>query len=188
MKVDYVDLSASGLRYYLVSTGMDVTPFTIISQQTFQWDHRKVTMGILGASHFLRIDSGEGKVLTELFACAEIEATAASLRSAPFPDLPAKVEAPFAGMTYRFSPRLVPWEDGVNELSELRRAVQVASATHRTWGLEHQFPSPDGDGNDKPPLTLVHAKVGGKFNLKTAHCYPNEDQIVFTTTTMSKKG
>lgn len=187
MTIPYVDQSASGLRFYLVAGTVDVTPFDVITTQAFQWHHHKIEMGILGASHFLRINWGDGRVLNEVFACAEIDLQQSFIKSAPFTDLPAEVRAPFADTVYCFKPRLVSWEEGVHELSEMRSHIANASSDHRTWGLEHQFPSLPGDDETKPPLTLLHAKVGGQFTLKTAHCYPNEGQIVFTTTTVNRK-
>jgi hypothetical protein len=186
MTIPYVDQSASGLRFYLVAGAVDVEPFTVIATRQLQWNHHKIEMGILGASHFLRIECGDSDVLSEVFACAEVDLERSFIKSAPFSDLPAQVQVPFEGMRYRFSPRLVCWEDGAAELCELRKQIAESSVERRTWGLEHQFPSLPGDDETKPPLTLLWAKVGGQFTLKTAHCYPNEKQIVFTTTTLSK--
>lgn len=186
MSIPYVDQSASGLRFYLVAAAIDVEPFTVIATQQLKWNHHAIEMGILGASHFLRIDDGEGRVLSEIFACAEIDLQKSFIKSAPFSDLPAQVQVQSEGMQYRFSPRLVRWEDGAAELDELRTQIIRSSNQTRCYGLEHQFPSLPGDDETKPPLTLLWAKVGGQFTLKTAHCYPNEGQIVFTTTTMSK--
>ena len=186
MTTPYVDQSASGLRFYLVAQAVDVTPFTVIAKTEFRWNHHEIEMGILGASHYLCIDSDDGRTLSEIFACADIDLDGSFIKSAPFFDLPAAVQVPFGDKHYRFSPRLVRWEDGVVELDTLRKQIARASVQQRTWGLEHQFPSLPGDDETKPPLTLLWAKVGGQFTLKTAHCYPNEGQIVFTTTTMSK--
>lgn len=185
--MDYVDQSATGLRYFLVADAVDVTPFSVIETTSFQWHHRKIEMGILGASHYLRIDWGDGKVLTELFACADPQIEAAFVKSAPFTDLPARTEVPFADKVYRFAPRLVSWEEGEAELATLVRSVEGSHPDHRQWGLMHQFPSLSGDDEKKPPLTLVCARVIGQLTVKTAHCYPNEGQIVFTTTTVSKQ-
>lgn len=184
---DYVDQSASGLRFYLVASHVDVEPFEVIAKKQFRWDHRQLEMGILGASHYFRVDWGEGKILNEVLACADIDLDRSYLKSAPFAELPTQVQVPFADKVYRFSPRLVSWEEGRAELSELRWQITDATSKRRTWGLEHQFPSLSGDDETKPPLTLLWAKVGGQFTLKTAHCYPNEGKIVFTTTTLSKR-
>lgn len=186
--MDYVDQSAAGLRFYLVADKVDVEPFTVISNQHFRWNHREVEMGILGASHYLRINCGEERFLTELFACADIETQASAIKSSPFENLPAKIEVPFVQCRYRFTPRLVSWDDGDAELTKLRQDISRASTRYRTCGLEHQFPSLPGDDETKPPLTLIHAKIGNRLTLKTAHCYPNEEQIVFTTTTLNKEG
>jgi hypothetical protein len=183
----YVDQSATGLRYFLIAEGVDVTPFEVIDTASFRWDHRRIEMGILGASHYLRIDWGDGQVLTELFACADPQLDVAFVKSAPFKDLPVRQEVDFADNLYRFVPRLVSWNEGKDELAELVQAIVGATPERRQWGLTHQFPSLPGGDETKPPLTLVYARVGGTFTLKTAHCYPNEDQIVFSTTTISKR-
>lgn len=188
MTTEYVDQSASGLRFYLVAAELDVIPFDVLATTSFKWNHCSIETGILGASHYLRIDLDDGNILTELFACADVDTEAAFLRSAPFSNLPAQVLVPFHGSEYRFVPRLVSWNEGAAELKELQTRIEKASYVHRTWGLKHRFPSLPGDDETKPPLTLVHARAGGQFTLKTAHCYPNEEQIVFTTTTISKKG
>lgn len=188
MTTPYVDQSASGLRFYLVAVAVDVEPFTVIATQQLKWNHHSIEMGILGASHFLRIDDGDGRTLSEIFACAEIDLQKSFIKSAPFSDLPTQVQVQSEGVQYRFSPRLVAWKDGIAELNELRKQVAYSSDDARTYGLEHQFPSLHSDDETKPPLTLMWAKVGGQFTLRTAHCYPNEGQIVFTTTTLNKKG
>ena len=188
MTAPYVDQSASGLRYFLVADHVDVTPFTVIASKRFNWDHRQIEMGILGASHYLRINWGDGQVLTELFACADPQLEGLFVKSAPFDKLPVRQEVTFADKVYRFTPRLLSWAAGEAELAKLVTAVEDSDPKPRQWGLMHQFPSLPGDDETKPPLTLVHARIGGQFTLKTAHCYPNEEQIVFTTTTISKKG
>lgn len=185
MDLPYVDQSASGLRFYLVRDRVDVSPFTVIKETSFRWNHLDVDMGILGASHFLRINDRLFS-LSEIFACATIEHQKPFVQAAPFPDLPSQIQVPFEHFLYRFKPRLVSWESGVKELGILRAAIARSGSRTRTYGLEHQFPSLPGDEETKPPLTLVYAKVGGQLTLKTAHCYPNEGQIVFTTTTLNK--
>lgn len=185
--MDYVDQSAAGLRYFLIAQGVDVTPFSVIDSKSFRWDHRRIEMGILGASHYLKIDWGNGQVLTELFACADPQLDVAFVKSAPFKDLPVRQEVTFADKVYRFTPRLVSWAEGEAELAELVEAVDASVHDHRQWGLKHQFPSLPGEDAGKPPLTVLHAHTRKAFNLKTAHCYPNEGQIVFTTTTLSKR-
>lgn len=187
MDLPYVDQSASGLRFYLVRDYVDVSPFTVIAETSFRWNHLDIDMGILGASHFLRIND-KATPVSEIFACAELMHEKPFVRAAPFPDLPSQIQVPFENLFYRFIPRLVSWEDGQEELAILRTAIARSGNKTRTHGLEHQFPSLPGDDETKPPLTLVYAKVGGQLTLKTAHCYPNEGQIVFTTTTLNKKG
>lgn len=184
----YVDQSASGLRYFLAASSLDVTPFEVIKTASFNWEHRTIEMGILGASHYLQIDWGDNRVLTELFACANPAIDVAFIKSAPFTDLPVQHLVSFADKQYRFTPRLVSWEDGRAELEALERSIAQADNVNRAWGLKHQFPSLPEDDHTKPPLTLAYARVGAELNLKTAHCYPNEEQIVFTTTSLSKKG
>lgn len=184
--MEYADQSASALRFYLRAGYVDVTELSIIRETSFAWNHQTIEMGILGASHFLRISSPDGKVLSEVFACTELDLPGSFIKSAPFDELAPKVEARHAGLCYRFSPRLVGWDDGKEELEILREAIASNDAANRMHGFEYQFPVLPGADLSKPPLTLMSAKVGGQFTLKTAHCYPNEEQIVFTTTTLSK--
>lgn len=182
----YVDQSASGLRFYLISEAVDVSPFVVIKTTEFQWNHQQIEMGILGASHFLRIDRGEGRHLSEIFACAEMDFSTSFIKSAPFLDLPAQVQVEQGGVRYRFVPRLMSWGNGAERLASLRERIAHAIPSQRTWGLEHEFPRLPGTPENTPPLTLMWARVGGQFTLETAHCYPNDGQIVFTTTTLSK--
>lgn len=182
--MNYVDQSASGLRFFLVGADVNVIPLEIIDTVSFAWSGHQLEMGILGASHFLKIKFADGRSLSEVFACADLELHDSYLKSAPFTDLPAQVIAPVANHTYSFVPRLVTWSAGADELDALRHAISNSQSNDQEYGLAHQFPSLEGDDQTKPPLTLLWVECGETLVLKTAHCYPNEEQIVFTTTTI----
>ena len=184
----YIDQSASGLRYFLVGADVNVEPFQIIDRISLDWFDHQLELGILGASHFLKIKFAGGQTLSEVFACADINLHECYLKSAPFRDLPAQVIVSKDQYEYAFVPRLVTWSDGADELARLRHAIRASAPKSEQWGLAHQFPSLEGDDMSKPPLTLMYIELGSTLTLQTAHCYPNEEQIVFTATTLALKG
>ena len=63
-----------------------------------------------------------------------------------------------------------------------------AKADGQHLGLVFEFPS-EGDPGTFPPKTivLVHEESPIQFVIKTVHSYPNEDQLVITQTTVTRR-
>lgn len=181
----YVDQSAKDLRFYLVQGNVDVQSLTILATDTVAWGERSVTMGILGASHFLSIAGCETPILNEVFACADLDTFGPFLKSGPLGQLQATVQITVDALAYTFTPRLVSWDEGEEELRQLIDAVARAKGCANQVGLLFEFPS---TGNDsRRPYTIVWGDATDELLVRTVHCYPNEATLVFTETTLRER-
>lgn len=187
MESCYVDQSAKGLRYYFAHGIEDVTELTVLASIDCSWKEHTLTMGILGASHFLHVRGPHGRDFTEILACAELSIHNPIASYAPCSDaFITKIQHSIHRYLYTFQSQLWEWSEGEMHLHALQVAVTEACNRDHTLGLTHQFPSLDNVPNQKPPLTLIWARAGEDFIMRTAHCYPNEDRFVLTTTTLSR--
>ncbi len=185
MTTTYVDQSAKDLRFYLVQGNVDVTTLTILATDTVAWGERSVTMGILGASHFLSIAGCETPTLHEVFACAELDTFGPFLKSGPLGQLQATVEIAVGTLAYTFTPRLVSWDAGEEELQQLIDAVVRAQGCANQIGLLFEFPA-TGSGSRRP-YTIVWGDAADELLVRTVHCYPNEATLVFTETRIRER-
>ena len=183
--MEYADQSAHDLRFYLVSGVVDVASLTVLTTAGFKWKQRDIRIGILGASHFLSVTEPDGSSLYEVFACAEIKIEYPLIKSGPLGRLQSTVESHVGGLLYTFKPRLVTSGAGAVELQELTALVRGALSGRDCYGLVFLFPQSARE--TLPPVTLVLAEVGEGLRLRTAHCYPNEQIIVFTETTIIER-
>jgi hypothetical protein len=184
--IDYVDQSASGLIFYLTQGDVDVHALTVLASTEVSWDSYTVEAGILGASHYLRIRKECDVSLVEVFACAELNLKTPLIVSGPLGTLETKVNSRIGPLIYSFEPRRMTWEKGRNELTQLTKAVEDAKVSPCRFGLSFEFPCTVRDG--KKAVTLVLGDfISSQFILRTAHCYPNENVIVFTRTTLEKE-
>lgn len=179
---EYVDQSAHDLRFYIVNGVVDVAALSVLAIASFEWKQRSIRIGILGASHFLSVTERDGSSLYEVFACADLKIELPLVKSGPLGKLQSKVEARTSGLIYTFKPRLVTSEAGSAELARLTSRVKRASEMRGQHGLKFLFPQ--NSPTSLPPITLVYAEVGEMLRLQTAHCYPNEQTVVFTETTI----
>ena len=70
-----MNLSASTLRYRLITGKLQLEPLRILTSRAAEWREWRVTFCILGASHAVRLERGDTS-LTELLACAMPEGVA----------------------------------------------------------------------------------------------------------------
>ncbi len=187
-KSPYVDQSANGLRFTLVSGEVDCGQFNVLEAGHISCPAFHLEAGIIGASHYFMFRKDE-KVLTEVLACVEVE-TMGSVRAfvGPLSEVTGEVRLDLSMATYLFKLRRKSWQEGIGSLQRYEALVQATkkNETHNldTIGLVHAFPVSPQD--ERIPKTLVHVKVfDNQVVVNTFHSYPNEDAIVHTNTNIT---
>ena len=67
-----MNLSASNLRYRLISGPLELEPLRVLATRCMEWNGRSVTFCVLGASHAVCMQHGD-TTITELLACCDLE-------------------------------------------------------------------------------------------------------------------
>jgi hypothetical protein len=176
--VEYVDQSASGLALNLIEGAVDIDAFTVFRTATVNRRDIVIRAAIIGASHVLSFAT-PGVVLTEMFACTDALGGANRILFGPLGDLlEATTELTFAdGRRYRFRASLA----APTAVERLR-----ARATRRSQCLRLNFTFPARPDRRAMPETIVAVAHGRRHVVtETAHCYPDEDRAVITTSELT---
>ncbi len=205
----YIDQSAAELRLNVVGGPLDPSQFTFLASDRIVGAALHVRAGIIGASHVFEVRHARLPALHEVFACCDVRAPAEPARqlfSGDLCDLAGAFECePADGIDYCFSSEVGDLSAGAADLARLESKVQAARRRPGEIGLAHTFPSAPLLGTSLPstlPGTLPGTlpRTGGSINVpktvvwvgldpderrvrvETAHCYPNEQAIVFSAT------
>jgi hypothetical protein len=182
----YVDQSAAELRLNVVGGPLDLRPFTLLRAARIRGTALSVGAAILGASHVLAVRRAGLAELCEVFACRDpgppMEPARRFYSGGPR-ELSWEVEE---GLAYRFHPEQADLASGAARLRALEERALAARRRRGQIGLHYTFPSsPDLPPARTRPKTVVWVEVAAderRLCVETAHCYPNEDTIVFSTT------
>ena len=185
----YIDQSAAELRLNVVGGGLDLSQFRLLEAGLISGARLQVRAAIIGASHVIALEPCDAPALHEVLACTDVRAparTATRLYSGRVRGLSGEVECePSRQLGYRFRPCAMGERDGQARLAALAARIDRAgdAAQSAEIGLSYTFPI--RPGTRRPPRTLVWVGVGPKesqVRVETAHCYPNEQTIVFSET------
>lgn len=187
--VEYKDQSASDLRLSLLEGPLDTNQFMILQADTIYVGGVKVETGIIGTSHFVRLDFGD-RCFSEVLACTPVRAHQAksffygTLRELRY----GEISLAFAT---RFSYRLqvnvsLDEQNNIRLLSSMEQLVKEAQDLKLRIGLGFEFPIKDSIMVHAlySPQTLiwVNGEEAEVIYIKTAHAYPNERSVVLTET------
>ena len=178
MGIEYVDQSASGLALNLVEGSVDMGAFTIFRAATINRRDVTIRAAIIGASHVLSFAT-PGAVLTEMFACTDALGGVNRILFGPLGDLlEATTELTFAdGRRYRFAASLV----APAAVARLR-----ARTTRGSQCLRLKFTFPRRTDRRATPETIVSVTSRRQHVItETAHCYPDEDKAVITSSELT---
>lgn len=171
----YTDQSAQDLTLKLCKTSPDYKQFSVLRQGAIENKALHVEASIIGASHIVVVSSGDS-VLSEIFSCDKSPGKSC-LISAPLSDLLLPKIETIGNLRYEFVAEVKEGCANNRQLEELREAARINNA--ESLGLEFEFPSND----DGCPLTVVLVKIDSSgVTIKTAHSYPNENNVTFTRT------
>jgi len=183
---EYRDQSALDLRFTLSKGALDKHTFNVLVEGTLG-GRIGIEAGVIGASHFVSyLIEGRG-VLNEVFACGKPDPLAKA-HWGPLGEISGAVDLSFPelGVTYRFEPVLNGWQEAQAQLEKLEHTIAENNETRRqnALGLRFDFPA---DGAGRIPKTLVWVQQRSEYEVRvaTAHCYPHEDRIVLTRSSMT---
>jgi hypothetical protein len=137
-----------------------------------------IRAAIIGASHVLSFET-PGAVLTEILACTDARGGWNRILFGPLGDLlEATTELTFAdGRRYCFKASLVTQA----ALERLRRRTARGP---RRLRLAFRFPQrPDRTARPETIVAVTH--VHNHIFADTAHCYPDEDKVVITSSELT---
>ncbi len=184
---------------------LDLSQFTLLAAADVARSTVRLRAGIIGASHVLEVLPARGAPLHEVFACCDVAPPADPARqlySGSLRELPGGFACEASrGFEYSFSSQLADTVSGREGLRELEGRVAAVEAGRGEIGLAYTFPSREpslprtpavrgsgGGGSFDPdvaPRTIVWARLDpgrDDIQVETAHCYPNEQTIVFSQT------
>ena len=179
----YIDQSAAELRLNVVGGPLDWSGFTVLRRDALTGSAWRIGAAIVGASHVLAVQHGRDTLLHEVFACRD-PGPALDPRSRHYSGGARAVACkPADGMRYRFRPEVADLASGAGLLRSLEDRVRDARRTRGEIGLSFAFPSaPGATDPGRQPKTVVWVRVGSEdaVHVEAAHCYPNEETIVFS--------
>ncbi|MCK5614513.1 DUF2617 family protein [Candidatus Pacearchaeota archaeon] len=186
----YQDQSADDLRLTVLAGELDVSQFSVMSEQTITSSHLGIHAAIIGASHFVEVQWDDIRI-NEVFACTEVSSNGPKAHYGPLNLVVGGVALKFANrVKYIFNAEAWQWAQGANKLSQLLNKIKGGSITNNNIGLTFQFP---GGDIKKPPITIfwleiLPHKTSQQINIETIHAYPNEDRIVYTQSSIISGG
>jgi hypothetical protein len=179
----YQDQSADELRLTLCMGSLDQNQFTILQSGTLQTSFGTINAGIIGASHFLHFDFGCGDNLYEIFACIDVESPGKLFNYGPFLDDIGQVDRIFFNkISYSFNLQRSTMAVGRAEMERIEADIY---AKNQGLGLVYTFPQTETSKLiTAKTIVLVQEVSQNQWHIKTVHAYPNDQQLVFTNTTI----
>jgi hypothetical protein len=176
-QAEYQDQSAHNLILSFAEDDIDLAQFRILTEGWVDNDNLIVQAGIIGASHFVKINSDKG-VIYEVFSCIEVESNQSVLYCEPLDSIlkEATITIKNEQVQCSFQIKSERWESGKQQLKQMEEEG-VNTKTNQLY-LAHNF---TGINPDYQPKTLVNLRLEPEeLFLKTVHAYPNEERIIFT--------
>ena len=174
----FIDQSATHLQLAIYDGDVDLSPLNIIKEA-----HQQVSsslslhMGIIGASHFIKIQHGS-HFFTEVFACTDLKAFQSSKL---YPDSTKELKnlsiERANGLQYEFQHQFHSINDQALIYKELDTAINQLSSK----GIHLSFTFPQSNDKELVARTITVADVNENHSTIqsfTIHEYPQEGIIV----------
>jgi hypothetical protein len=176
--LEWVDQSASDLLLRIFASPLDRSCLTVLRETTFDCHGFRIWAAIIGSSHALHVVADNGGQLSELCSCQDAGRTSRPMKSVRLFQRRHHIEAASGALGYAFHSATLPWEEGRHRAEKIRDVVLKSRKKSNETGLLFSFPTI----GDRSPYTAVNATaVRGCVRIDTVHAYPNEDNIVLTT-------
>ncbi len=183
----YIDQSAMDLRLHLFEGKLPRDQLRILVSDVYKTEYFNIEAGIIGASHFLTSSSKEG-CINEVFACQTIETKIPAVFNGPLKNLHKTVSYTLhGGMEYCFKSEILKLNEKstIEKLTWIRDHAMQARNLPAELGMRHQFTPLNGAS----PETILWLSPTSTTEIKilTAHSYPNEGNVVLTTSEIGVK-
>ncbi len=178
--MEYIEQSFRDLRLLTSNKVVDINQFELISEITHVLDGMDVHFGILGESHFVSVTSGE-MAHVEILACTD--AIVPGMQVYTMDKILGKftTENLNKGFTYEFS--IIVQDTGGAQ--EQINKIKAKHSEPNTIYLTHTFPS--DDERYEAAITEIVLTCCEEVLIETIHTYPNENKVVFSQSTLTRK-
>lgn len=170
----FIDQSAKELRLNLVNSEYSEKELSVLTREYFNFNNIKIEFGILGASHFLKLEK-DNLIFAEVFACIELELENSSLFVGGMEER--KLEIFNDWLIYNFESEIIEW----NEYSKNKYDY-----FENNYSSSFLFPL-NQKYNFLAKTQVIFKVINDIITLETMHAYPNENKIVFTKTKIKEK-
>lgn len=170
----FIDQSANELRLNLVNSEYSEKELSVLTREYFNFNDIKIEYGILGASHFLKLQKND-LIFAEVFACIELELENSSLFVGGMEHR--KLEIFNDWLSYNFESQIMEW----NQFSK-----DKYDFFEKNYSSSFLFPLND-KFNFLAKTQVIFKVINDIITLETMHAYPNENKIVFTKTQIKEK-
>lgn len=182
-KIIYKDQSAKALNFNLLEDEINEGDFSILKREKkiAYNDKAKIEAMIIGGSHIIAFEI-KGKKYFEIFACDIVDSKNRRIHCGPLEKVigeSIKLKTPV--MSYEFQSWLLDWEKGTNAIKENFAPNDIIKRAEKTIELEYVFPSISEEREAKTIVSVDFYDDLNYFVVWTAHCYPNEDTIVISS-------
>jgi hypothetical protein len=180
MKKIYQDQSASALKLGIVSEFLALDQFNVLSSLMIKTPI-KIEARIIGASHCISFVLNK-QLFTEVFACTEVRAKNI-IFARQLSEMSCPLHLRLNEFDYKFKAKIISWEEGVSFSESLEQLARKKS--EKIIGLVEDFPVCHKTGLIPKTIIVISNKSDlGFVQIDTVHSYPNEQKIVFTTSTI----
>jgi len=173
----FIDQSATNLQLAIYDGDVDLSPLNIIKEAQQQISPTlSFRLGIIGASHFIKIQHGS-HFFTEVFACTDLQAFQANKLNPSTGELKNFSLERTNGLQYEFQHQFHSLKDQDLISQQLNREVSQLSSK----GVHLSFIFPKSVASPFTARTITVADINEDLSLIktfTIHEYPQEDIIV----------
>ncbi len=181
--MEYLDQSANNLILTLVEGKLDLSQFNILKEVSFSCKECKIVLRIIGGSHLITYRMGD-LILHEIFACNRVKKETAILLSGPLNKVYGNHSLMLSNTyKYEFSAKKCKLIDEAGSIEKIESIINTEA--EKTKGIVFEFPGND-TGIPKTMVLLEHE--GCKIKISTVHSYPNENNVVYSYTTLHIDG
>jgi hypothetical protein len=188
-RLAYQDQSASDLVLSVVRGAINPSEFfSVFATDVIEGPGFSFRADIIGASHVINV-STDNISFSEVFACEQVNVDSRRIVYGPLRDFPVDETVRFSigSIEYSFCPRITNWEEGLGALKSWENRAKDCRGKGDSIGLVHGFPKQKESMHTPKTIVVAIAKSPGDLVVKTVHSYPNEGNIVFTTTKINLK-
>jgi len=144
----------------------------------------EIILRIIGGSHLITYKINQIEI-HEIFACQNVKDEVPCVLCGPLKEVIADIKLSFNGkISYHFISSIESKKSGIKKLEKIEVLAKEVESENR--GLTYSFPKK----NEVSPKTIIYMKSpkDGNIEIETVHFYPNENQIVFSKTSIKKDG